>query len=161
MAVVVQRCDPRTPYSSCKASYQHQLVWRYYACQAPSPAMAKSVCPTECTLCIRSNLDLFMQMPGTLAGSERSFPALDDALQQIQLRPSADSHNTQDEDSLLRSQWSIQAVPDLASKKQDFQLLRKWLRVSLCLPSKCGAQATCGLAFTNSQSRIKSKVKCL
>ena len=75
-----------------------------------------------------SNLDLPMQVPGKLAGSERSFPALDDALQLAQLRPSADK--VQDEDSLLRSQWSIQAVPDLASKKQGFQLLRKWLSVS-------------------------------
>ena len=76
-----------------------------------------------------------MQMPGRLAGKERSFPALDDALQLAQRSPSADNHNTQDEDSLLRSQWSIQAVPDLASKKQDFALLRRWLSVSSCLSS--------------------------
>ena len=46
----------------------------------------------------------------------------------------------QDVDSLLTSQWSIQAVPDLsASRKQDLGLLRRWLSVSthilLCLLS--------------------------
>ena len=71
-------------------------------------------------------------MPGRLARSGRSFPALDDALQLAQHRPSTDSHLQQDEDALLRSQWSIQAVPDLASKKQDVELLRKWLSVSQC-----------------------------
>ena len=36
----------------------------------------------------------------------------------------------QDVDSLLTSQWSIQAVPDLSSRKHDLGLLRKWLSVS-------------------------------
>ena len=51
-----------------------------------------------------------------------------------------DSMLQQDVDSLLTSQWSIQAVPDLsASRKHDLGLLRKWLSVSthdlLCLLS--------------------------
>ena len=76
-----------------------------------------------------------MQIPGRLAGKERSFPALDDALQLAECRHSAASHMQQDEDSLLRSQWSIQALPDLTSKKQDFELLKRWLSVSSCSPS--------------------------
>ena len=48
-----------------------------------------------------------------------------------------DSMLQQDVDSILTSQWSIQAVPDLSSRKHDLGLLRKWLSVSthilLCL----------------------------
>ena len=85
-----------------------------------------------------------LQMSGRLADNGRSFPALDDALQLAEFKPSADSHMQQDGDSLLRSQWSIQAVPDLASKKQDFELLRRWLSVGLCRPSDhdCRTQHT-------------------
>ncbi len=83
---------------------------------------------------LKQESDGFVQMPTRLAGKERSFPALDDALQLAQRSPSADKHNTQDEDSLLRSQWSLQAVPGLAAKTQHFDLLRRWLSVSLEMP---------------------------
>ena len=43
---------------------------------------------------------------------------------------SGDSMLQQDVDSLLTSQWSIQAVPDLSFRKHDLGLLRKWLSVS-------------------------------
>lgn len=82
----------------------------------------------------KQEIHRFLQMPGTLAGKARSFPALDDALQLAQRGPSADTHSTQDEDSLLRSQWSIKAIPGLAAKAQDFDLLRRWLSVSPKMP---------------------------
>ena len=75
-----------------------------------------------------------MQMPKRLAGSECSFPALNEAIQ-LAGRGSAEATSLQqDEDSLLRSKWSIQAVPGLASKKQDLALLRRWLSVSPASP---------------------------
>lgn len=43
---------------------------------------------------------------------------------------SADGMLQQDVDSLLTSQWSIQAVPGLSSRKHNLGLLRKWLSVS-------------------------------
>ena len=71
-----------------------------------------------------------MQMSKRPAGSECSFPALKEAIQ-LARRGSAEAASLQqDEDSLLRSQWSIQAMPGLASKKQDLDLLRRWLSVS-------------------------------
>lgn len=75
-----------------------------------------------------------MQMPKRPARSERSFPALTEAMQLAQRGSAEAAILQQDEDSLLRSQWSIQAVPGLASKKQDLDLLRRWLSVSPALP---------------------------
>ena len=78
-----------------------------------------------------------MQVTKALASSRRSFPALDNAMQLAKHGVPGDSMLQQDVDSLLTSQWSIQAVPDLSSRKHDLGLLRKWLSVSthilLCL----------------------------
>jgi hypothetical protein len=70
-----------------------------------------------------------MQMPKSPARSERSFPALEEAMQLAHKGSTEAGSLQQDEDSLLRSQWSIQAVPGLASKKQNLDLLRRWLSV--------------------------------
>ena len=78
-----------------------------------------------------------MQVTKALASSRRSFPALDNAMQLAKHGVPGDSMLQQDVDSILTSQWSIQAVPDLSSRKHDLGLLRKWLSVSthilLCL----------------------------
>ena len=71
-----------------------------------------------------------MQVTKALASSGRSFPALDNAKQLAKHGARGDSMLQQDVDSLLTSQWSIQAVPDLTCKKHDLGLLRQWLSVS-------------------------------